>query len=154
MTQLQLIFAKMAIMSYGMTMTVRLFRYQIEMPLIGSRLLSEKNMRDEADLLSEFNEKGVRYGNELIVFKNFCSEFINACRLARLGVVGVEGFYLLEDGRVRPNLEEVADFSDIEDDNLDRYVEACANAARVFIEHMLVTGKSNGYCFTLTESLS
>jgi hypothetical protein len=111
-------------------------------------------MTDEADLLREFNDKGVLYGNELIVFKEFCSDFINACRLARLGVVGVEGCYLLEDGGVKPNLDEVADFSDIEDDNFDGYIEACANAASNFIRHMLITGKSDGYCFTLTDSLS
>lgn len=111
-------------------------------------------MTSEAELLRAFNDKGVRYGNELIVLKEFCSEFINASRLARLGVVGVEGFYLPKNGNVRPNLDEVADFSDIENDNFDGYVEACANAASHFIRHMLMSGKSDGYCFTLTDSLS
>ena len=111
-------------------------------------------MTNETELLRTFNDKGVRYGNELIVLKKFCSDFINACRLARLGVIGIEGYYLLEDGSVKPNLDEIADFSDIEDGNVDVYIEACANSASRFIRNMLTSGKSNGYCFTLTDSLS
>jgi len=108
-------------------------------------------MTDEAELLKAFEDKGVSYGNELIIYRESCNDFIQASKLAGLAVIGIEGFHLLQNGSVKPNVDEIADFSDIEDSNLDRCIERCSEAAINFIHHMLENGKSDGYCFTLTD---
>ena len=112
-------------------------------------------MADEAELLKAFEDKGVVCGSELIVLKDFCNDFMQASKLAGFAVIGIEGFHLLIDGSVQPDIDEIADFSDIEGGkNLDGYIEMCFEAAKNFIGHMLVSGKSDGYCFTLTDSMS
>lgn len=111
-------------------------------------------MTSETELLVEYEAKGILNGGELIVFKEFCTDFVSACRLAGLAITGIEGFYLLQDRFIKPNMEEIADFSGIKADELDRYIEECSDSANNFIRHMLLSGKSDGYCFTLTDSLS
>lgn len=107
----------------------------------------------ESDLSELFIDKGVRFGSELIVIKAYCSDYLQASRSAGFAVIGVEGFHLLNDGIVKPNLDEIADFSDIEVGiNFCEYIEACSAAASRFVEHMNTNGKSDGYCFTLTNS--
>ena len=129
------------------------FKFRIETKLTGSRLLSDENMTDEAKLLKCFESKGVIYGDELIVLKKFCTEFMQASKLAGFAVIGIEGFYLFKDGSVKPNIEEVADFSDIESVFFNEYIEKCYEASDNFIKYMLLNGKSDGYCFVLTDSL-
>src|SRR3989344_2310072 len=106
-----------------------------------------------AKLLKAFEAKGVGYGQELIIFKPFCNEFIQASRLAGLAIIGIDGFYLLQDGSVKPNIDEIADFSDVEASSLDEYINKCTKATINFINKMSIIGKSDGYCFTLTHSL-
>ena len=110
-------------------------------------------MTDEAEfeLMKAFDNKGVICGNELIVFKEFCNDFINAAKLAGLVVIGIEGFHLLKDGSVKPNMDEIADFSDIAYSRLSENVDTCFDAASNFIGHMIVKGESDGYCFTLVD---
>lgn len=109
----------------------------------------------EAEFLEVFNDKSVLYGSELIIKKPFCSDFVRASKSAGFAVIAIEGFYLLNDGRVEPNLDEIADFSEIVcGDNPGEYIEACFEAANRFVIHMNSTGESDGYCFTLTDSES
>jgi hypothetical protein len=110
-------------------------------------------MNVEAQLLKAFEFKGVVYGQELIVFKKFCNDFIQTSRRAGLAVIGIEGFHILQDGSIKPNMDEIADFSDIEAGIWDEYIEKCTEASVHFIKQMLLSGKSDGYCFTLTDSM-
>ena len=133
---------------------VRLSKFLIETKLTGNLPLSEANMT-EADLLESFSGQGVFCGTELIVKKVYCGDFMQASKSAGFAVIGIEGFYLLKDGSVKPNLDEIADFSDIEDGgSFDDYIEACFDAASRFLVHMNSNGESDGYCFTLTDSES
>jgi len=105
----------------------------------------------ESELLELFSNKGVIFGTELIVSKECCSDFVKASKSAGFAVVGVEGFHFLTDGGVKPNLDEIADFSDIEvEDDSSKYIEACFEAVNRFVVHMNENGNSDGYCFTLT----
>ncbi|WP_353666554.1 hypothetical protein [Marinomonas sp. THO17] len=107
----------------------------------------------EVDLLKPFNGKGVFCDGEFIVYKAHCAAFLQASKSAGFAVIGIEGFYLLKDGSVKPNLDEIADFSDIKNgDRLGEYIEACFEAANRFVVHMNSIGKSDGYCFILTNS--
>ena len=109
----------------------------------------------EAELIELFNDKGVPCGSEFIVDKAYCSDFVRTAKSAGFAVLGIEGFHLLKDGSVKPNLDEIADFSDIEGgNNLGEYIEACFEAANRFLVHMSSRGESDGYCFTLTDSES
>ncbi|ADZ90139.1 hypothetical protein [Marinomonas mediterranea] len=106
----------------------------------------------EADLISLFNDKGVFCGSEFIVNRAYCGDFLQASKSAGFAVIGIEGFYLLKDGSLKPNLDEIADFSDIEDvNNFGEYIEACFKAANRFVVNMNSNGESDGYCFTLTD---
>ncbi|MBL4906774.1 MAG: hypothetical protein JKX94_04920 [Sneathiella sp.] len=107
--------------------------------------------KDETELLRSFKMKGVGNGQELIIYKQFCLNFIKACKQAELAIIGIDGFYILNDGSIRPNLDEIADFSDVEAKKFVDFTETCNSAAVKFIRHMLATGKSDGYCFTLTN---
>lgn len=106
-------------------------------------------MNVEVDLLKKFNQKGVRYGVELIILKQFCEEFIASCEQADLAIIGIEGFYLNADGNIMPNLGEITDFSEINSENWYTYLQQCINASRKFVSYMLGNGKSDGYCFSL-----
>lgn len=106
-------------------------------------------MKTEVELVKDFATKGVSYGQELIVLKEFCGEFVESSRQARLVIVGIEGFHLLSNGAVKPNLDEIADFSDLDTEDWDQYVEKTARASRDFIGRMLDVGRSDGYCFSL-----
>jgi hypothetical protein len=107
---------------------------------------------NEAELFELFKDKSLLYGPELIVKKKHCSVFVRASKSAGLAVIGIEGFHLLEDGRVEPNLDEIADFSDIKcGEDPAEYIEACFEAANRFIVNMNFSGESDGYCFTLTS---
>jgi len=110
-------------------------------------------MKSETELMQSFDGKGVKSGEELIVFKEYCREFVNECENAGFAVLGIEGFFLLQDGHVKPNLDEIADFSDVHAGSWDEYREACSKAANLFIEKMLGGGRSDGYSFTLTASM-
>lgn len=109
----------------------------------------------ETDLLELFNDKGFPCGDEFIVNKTYCCDFVKASKSAGFAVIGIDGFHLLEDGSVKPNLNEIADFSDIDAGNdLGEYIEACFEAANRFLVQMNSNGESDGYCFTLTDSVS
>lgn len=111
-------------------------------------------MAREVDLFETFKDKGVFSGRELIVFKKFCSEFLKASVDAGYAVIGIEGFHLSKNGGVTPNLDEIADFSDIDVScSRDSYIEACSKAARSFLHHMLADGRSDGYSFTLVDTV-
>ena len=121
------------------------------MKIVGSLFLNEINLTDEAKLLKLFESKGVFFGNELIVFKEFCRDFVYASKVSGFAVIGIEGFQLFEDGSIKPILNEISDFSDIVRGNVDDYMEACSRAANDFIGHMMLSGKSDGYSFVLTD---
>jgi len=110
-------------------------------------------MTEEAKLLKLFESKGVFFGNELIVFKEFCRDFIYASKVSGFAVIGIEGFQLFEDGSIKPILNEISDFSDIVHGNVDDYMEACSRAANDFFGQMALNGKSDGYSFVLTDSV-
>jgi hypothetical protein len=110
-------------------------------------------MKSEAELMQSFGRKGVKSGEELIVFKEYCREFVRECENAGFAVLGIEGFFLLQNGHVKPNLDEIADFSDVQAGSWDEYREACSKAADLFIEEMLSRGRCDGYSFTLTDSM-
>ncbi len=102
-----------------------------------------------------FKDKGVFCDDELIVNKAHSSTFLNASKYAGFAVIGIEGFYLLNDGSIKPNLDEIADFSDIEEENdFCEYIEACYECANRFLINMNSNGKSDGYCFILMNSQS
>ena len=107
-------------------------------------------MTEEEKLLKKFESKGVYCGDELIVFKEFCRDYIYACKVSGFAVIGIEGFQLYEDGRVQPILDEISDFSDIEYSSFSDHIEECSRAANDFIGHMMLSGKSDGYSFVLT----
>jgi fructose-1-phosphate kinase PfkB-like protein len=134
-------------------MAVRLTKYRTEMRLTGSHPLSKTKMNFETQLLKAFEFKGVACGQELIVFKEFCNDFIKTSKRSGLAVIGIEGFHLLQNGSIKPNMDEIADFSDVEADVWEDYIEKCTTASENFIRQMLVSGKSDGYCFTLTDSI-
>jgi hypothetical protein len=123
------------------------------MQTIGSLLLNEINMTEEAKLLKLFESKGVFFGNELIVFKEFCRDFISASKVSGFAVLGIEGFQFFEDGSIKPVLNEISDFSDVEYSNVDDHIEECSRAATDFVSYMLLSGKSDGYSFVLTDSV-
>lgn len=108
-------------------------------------------MNTETNLIKKYLDKGVLYGNELIIRKVFCDEFISSSKSLGLAVVGIEGFNQLKDGNMQPNMDEIADFSEIEANDWDEYLSFCTSAARNFIKHMLSKGESYGYCFTLVN---
>lgn len=80
-------------------------------------------MTIEYELVKKFEDKGLRCGNEVIIFKNFCDEFISACQLASLAIIGIESFYLLHSGRVKPEMGEIGDFSSVYADDMAGYVK-------------------------------
>lgn len=147
----QLKFGKMVITLYVMTSMVLLSRFPIETKKTGNHRLSEIYMNDDTDLQKAFEDKGVNCGGELIIYKEYCGLFVQATKRAGLAVIGIEGFYLLISGDVKPNMEEIADFSGIECNDYCKYVELCSGAATKFIEHMQANGKSDGYSFVLTD---
>ena len=109
-------------------------------------------MINEVDLLKKYNQKGVLYGDELIILKEFCEEFIASCEHADLAIIGIEGFYLFSDGNIMPNLDEITDFSEINSENWYTYLQQCISASRKFVNYMLRNGKSDGYCFSLMNN--
>ena len=108
-------------------------------------------MNEKDKLIYEYIDKGVRYGGELIVSKQFCDEFISSCELVNLAIIGIEGFLFYEDETVEPVLDEIADFSDISSDNWQEYLEKSLSAARKFLGAMQNIGRSDGYSFTLVN---
>ncbi len=106
----------------------------------------------ETELLKTFGDRGIFDGSELIVRKEYCSEFLQATKQFGFAVIGIEGFYFFENQCVKPNIDEIADFSDIQTCcDFSEYIDICFVSANNFIVQMDKNGKSDGYCFILMK---
>lgn len=77
-----------------------------------------------------------------------------AAKQAGFAVIGIEGFRILDGGGIRPNLDEIADFSSVSTTTFDELVRQCFEAANFFLQKMNVEGKSDGYCFVMSNSVN
>jgi len=64
---------------------------------------------------NEFIEKGAVImrpsGKWFVMSKENSMEFVEACKKESIGILGIDGFYLVEQG-IQPSMENSIDFSD------------------------------------------
>ena len=103
-------------------------------------------MNKEQELLKLYSNKGFIIDNEeIIIFKEYCLDYIQSCKKSNLIILGIDGYYL-EDTIIRVNALEIFDFSKTQKD-----IKNCYTLAETCISNMLNTDSSNGYIFTLSD---
>ncbi|WP_157600191.1 hypothetical protein [Saccharospirillum impatiens] len=107
-------------------------------------------MNTEKSLIDAYNSKSIGSGREPIILKPYCLEFISDCRISGLAILGIEG-YFVANGKVCPNINEIADFSNLPIENWETYLKESIEAANRFIGIMMSSGKSDAYGFALTN---
>jgi len=103
-------------------------------------------MNKEKEIFKLYQSKGRIIDNEeIIIFKEYCLDYIESCEKLRLTILGIDG-YILEDNYIMVNTIEISDFSKTKEDT-----ENCYTLAKEFINDMLNSGTSDGYIFTLND---
>ncbi len=103
-------------------------------------------MNKGQEFLNLYSNKGFIIDNEeIIVFKEYCLDYIQSCKKSNLIILGIDGYYL-EDTIIRVNTLEIFDFSKTQED-----IQNCYTLAEACIANMLNTGSSDGYMFTLSD---
>jgi len=103
-------------------------------------------MKNEQKLLKLYENKGFILDNEeIIIFKEYCLDYIQSCKKSNLIILGIDGYYL-EDPIIRVNTLEIFDFSKTQEE-----IKNCYTLAESCIFNILNTGSSDGYIFTLSD---
>ncbi len=87
--------------------------------------------------------------SEPTVYKKYCSVFLAMCAEQKTAILGIEGVQVNSDGSRKLLIEEIADFSCIEAETVNHYLELNQDAAKNFISCMQKEGKGDAYCFTV-----
>lgn len=76
--------------------------------------------------------KLVELGSLQLIRANDFLAFVALCKRHRFAIVGIEGFFVRE-GKAVPDMDAIADFSEIQDDNV---VDGSAQAAEDFFRNI------------------
>ncbi|CAA6812406.1 MAG: Unknown protein [uncultured Sulfurovum sp.] len=100
-------------------------------------------MNTAIEIYKLFQTKGILVDKEIIIFKNYCHDFIESCKDLELTILGIDGF-AIKNNRTYVNTTEISDFSKTKED-----IENCYVLATLFINKMFKHSTSDGYLFTL-----
>jgi len=103
-------------------------------------------MLQEQELLNLYVKKGLIIDNtEIIVFKEYCLDYIQSSKQLNLCILGIDG-YILENNTIKVNLFETYDFS-----KSKKNIQNCYSLAEQCISNLQDKGKSDGYIFTFDD---
>ena len=103
-------------------------------------------MSKEQELLDLYAQKGLIIENTaIIVFKEYCLDYIQSSKQLNLCILGIDG-YILENNTIKVNLLEIYDFS-----KTKKNIQNCYSLAEECILNLLHKGKSDGYVFTFSD---
>jgi len=104
----------------------------------------------EIEFINKFNRKGIlTKSNEYIVYKKYCKEFINAISEHEFAIIGIDGFSIDNADIFQPNIDEIADFSELLKTSWKNFRKESIDSAKKFINNIISHGKSNGFSFVL-----
>ena len=86
-------------------------------------------------ILENFKHRGHESGGELYLGVSEAREFLRALRDARIAVLGVEAVRC-ENKKIRPLIDQIADFSSLSTEDWNSRVEASSRAAARFLDQL------------------
>ena len=94
-------------------------------------------MKKLSEIISSYQKYGLTSAtnaDELILLVDKAIEFLNDCHNNDLAVIGIDGFEIIK-GFIKPRIDIIADFSNLEVHDWESYKKRCYSSALEFLQH-------------------